>query len=170
MIFELEDEGGERDTSEGAPVLPFVDSVPASQRHGRHRSGSHAGLPASLSSLWPTSIPAHSGLRQRTVAANTRANGGDHISTSPAGPSDERETDHDEDVDQQEEEILKLVAAHTPSHRGAWKRDGKAWKAFVSRHLVRDAHGALIIEDNEEPSDRMDTDDGDWDATHGPYT
>ncbi|KIM57982.1 hypothetical protein SCLCIDRAFT_1219039 [Scleroderma citrinum Foug A] len=167
MIFELEEEGGERDTSEGPPVLSFVDSAPASQRHGRHRSGSHTGLPASLSSLWPTSLPAHSGLRQRTGIANTRANGGSRRSPSPVGRSDEREMDHDEDVDQQEEEILKLVAAHTPSHRGAWKRNSKAWKALMNRHYIRDAHGALVAEENEDDSERTpnDTDESDWDVT-----
>jgi len=168
MIFELEEEGSERDTSEGPLVLSFVDSTPSPQRHGRHRSGSHTGLPASLSSLWPTSLPAHSARRQRTGIANTRANGGSHRSASPISRS---EMDHDEDVDQQEEEILKLVAAHTPSHRGAWKRNSKAWKTLMNRHYIRDAHGVLVAEENEDDSERTpnDIDDSDWDVTQGTY-
>ncbi|KAL4081397.1 hypothetical protein V8B97DRAFT_1922557 [Scleroderma yunnanense] len=169
MIFELED-GSERDTSEAAPALPFVDSALAPQRHVRHRSGSHAGLPTSLSSLWPTSLPAHSGLQQPMGGEDdtqppVHTNGANHDSVSPTNPPDERDTDHGEDVDQQEEEILRLVAANTPSHRGAWKRNSKAWKAFVSRHYATGVHGALIAE-NEDDSERTadDTDDGDWDV------
>ena len=79
--------------------------------------------------------------------------------------------DHDEDVDQQEEEILKLVAAHTPSHRGAWKRNSKAWKTLMNRHYIRDAHGVLVAEENEDDSERTpnDIDDSDWDVTQGTY-
>lgn len=43
------------------------------------------------------------------------------------------EGDVDEDLDPREAEILRLVAASTPSHRSAWKKDSKAWRLFVGR-------------------------------------
>ena len=39
--------------------------------------------------------------------------------------------------DPREEEILKLVAASTPSHRAAWKKNSKAWQVFFSRRERR---------------------------------
>jgi hypothetical protein len=36
-----------------------------------------------------------------------------------------------------EAEILKLVAADVPSHRGAWRVDGPAWQVFFSRTKPR---------------------------------
>ena len=36
-------------------------------------------------------------------------------------------------TDPREEELLRLVAASTPSHRSAWKKNSKAWQLFLSR-------------------------------------
>ncbi|KAG6331869.1 hypothetical protein ID866_7220, partial [Astraeus odoratus] len=171
MIFELEDASNGQEPTEAAPTLPFVDNTPTPQRHGRQRSGSHAGLPTSLSSLWPTSLPVHSGLRTRVDAEAGRMNGDPpDLVTTPISTSEEQEPDEADDIDEQEQEILNLVAAHTPSHRSAWKRNSKAWNAFVSRQYGKGAPGALIPEENEHDSERTpnDTDDSsDWDQPHG---
>jgi hypothetical protein len=51
-------------------------------------------------------------------------------------------------LDLHEAEILKLVAANMPSHRGAWKRDSKAWQTFVRRPDTREQ--AHISEEGED--------------------
>jgi len=47
-------------------------------------------------------------------------------------------------------EILKLVAASTPSHRGAWKKDSKAWQLFVRRKDGRPDYSGIIPEEIED--------------------
>jgi hypothetical protein len=65
--------------------------------------------------------------------------------------------------DEREAEILKLVAANTPSHRGAWKKDSKAWETFVRRQSGRTSH-PLIPEEGEEDDDVEDDEDSDDDS------
>ena len=36
-------------------------------------------------------------------------------------------------ADPRSEEIMRLVAANTPSHRAAWKKNSKAWQLFFAR-------------------------------------
>jgi len=56
---------------------------------------------------------------------------------------------------EEDKAILKLVAADTPSHRGAWDREGKAWKTFTrrqdGRENGRDGH---ISEDDEDADEK----------------
>ena len=40
-------------------------------------------------------------------------------------------------ADPRSEEIMRLVAANTPSHRAAWKKNSKAWQVFFSRRERR---------------------------------
>jgi hypothetical protein len=59
---------------------------------------------------------------------------------------------------------LKLVAADAPSHRGAWKKDSKAWQLFVRRQGGKGGHdGPFIPEEDEDDPDTFMTfkDDGD---------
>jgi hypothetical protein len=78
-------------------------------------------------------------------------------------------------LDPREAEILKLVAADAPSHRGAWKRDSKAWQLFVRRQDGRAGDASIIHEELESSgdpvfgSDRQEEDDGDTelDAQNG---
>jgi len=87
-----------------------------------------------------------------------------------------------------EAELLKLVAADTPSHRGAWKRDSKAWQLFIRRQDERTSvplipeeegveddgpssgHGLRDDEDTEvnesEPSDERNKTS--WNVPSGP--
>lgn len=54
-------------------------------------------------------------------------------------------------VNSRDVEILKLVAANTPSHRGAWKPNSKAWQTFVRRQDNRDhSENRYIAEEGEE--------------------
>jgi hypothetical protein len=64
-------------------------------------------------------------------------------------------------------EILRLVAANTPSHRGAWKKDSRAWQLFVRRNWDKGPQsGGQILEESEDDafgkytSDEFDEDDG----------
>ena len=55
-------------------------------------------------------------------------------------PTSSAESSDASDVDDfRVREIQRLVAAGTPSHRHAWKRDSDAWKRFLSRHDDDDA-------------------------------
>ena len=60
--------------------------------------------------------------------------------------------------DARDAEILKLVAADTPSHRGAWKLDGKAWQTFTRRQGSKDHlnHGNIPEEVEDESGERSD--------------
>lgn len=63
------------------------------------------------------------------------------------------EIQHGEDeVDPREAEILRLVAASTPSHRSAWKKDSKAWQVFVGRQDRKPKESAkdTIAEEEED--------------------
>jgi hypothetical protein len=51
-------------------------------------------------------------------------------------------------LDEREAELRKLVAADTPSHRGAWNRDSKAWQMFIRRQGDRTS-APLIPEETD---------------------
>ncbi|KAF8559458.1 hypothetical protein OG21DRAFT_1493342 [Imleria badia] len=165
LIFDFEDASSEPESSDAAPALPFIENAQA-RRRGRQRVVANVGaLPASLSSLRPTSLPPYSVLQSKeTEQPPTSVS---NSTTSPSAPPvlllQETPSEYPEQLDPQEEEILKLVAANTPSHRSAWKRNSKAWQLFVSRRR-NGVPGALIPEETEDGSGRAadDTDDGDW--------
>lgn len=52
-------------------------------------------------------------------------------------------------TDPREAEILKLVAASTPSHRSAWKKDSSAWRTFVARQKAERNDRSSIPEEDE---------------------
>ncbi|KAG5221880.1 SET domain-containing protein [Salix suchowensis] len=56
-----------------------------------------------------------------------------------------------------EAEILSLLAADMPSHRGAWRRDGRAWKSFVNRMHADDKAGETSLESGLIPAYGRDT-------------
>ena len=124
-IFDLEDDV-DRSSSREEATLPLLETSQASRHksHQRSRSsgGSGSALPQSLSSLRPASLPSPSGTRLVTpldpsVALQKEEPVPDSVTPEPAdhhlAPNDD-------------EAMMKLVAAHTPSHRGLWdKDDGK---------------------------------------------
>lgn len=132
MIFDLEDEGSERSFSD-KPMLPLLEAAPPPALRPRVSRSSSGGLPASLSALRPASLPAPSHIRP------PRGQHGSDISYQsmrlPQAPAKSPKAEEAPlpPPDSREAEILKLVAANTPSHRGAWKRDSKAWQTFVRR-------------------------------------
>ncbi|KIJ20519.1 hypothetical protein PAXINDRAFT_166541 [Paxillus involutus ATCC 200175] len=174
MIFDWDEGSSEPESSDAAPALPLIENAQIPSSRKRHRTSNHTGLPASLSSLRPNSLPAYSTLQSKSVEGAASDNGVSHP-TSPVTTSERPRTEDPEHLDPQEDEILKLVAANTPSHRGAWKRNSKAWQMFVSRGRNGVA-GTLIPEEVEDGSGQTadDTDDSDWDVPrdlrwpHGP--
>lgn len=167
MIFDLDGESSDRDSSDAAPVLPFKEVPYIPRRRTRVRnSTNHVGLPTSLSSLRPTSLPAYASLRAQITKQNwtsrTQAPTSEQMPTESIRHSIEAEA-----PDPQEQEILKLVAADTPSHRGAWKPNSRAWQLFVSRRGGKNGSaGAFIPEEAEVGVTVSDTDDSD-DITSG---
>lgn len=170
LIFDLEDGTSDPETSDAAPILPFIENA-QTRRRGRYRVASLGTLPASLSSLRPPSLPAYS---VHSTAAQEPATSESNSSASHTTPSilllQGAQSKYPEQLDPQEEEILKLVAANTPSHRSAWKRDSKAWQLFVSRGRSG-VPGALIPEETEDGSGRAanNADDSDWGTSRGKF-
>lgn len=164
MIFDIEDEGSERSLSSG-PTLPLVEA-PSHSRPTKPRKArtQQPGMPNSFAALRPTSLPAPSHIRpprgQHGVDSSSQAM---ILSlprpTAPIARKDDRDAGEEpeaqvvhveEPIDPQDAEILKLVAANTPSHRGAWKLDGEAWKTFVRRRDAKARQGnGDIAEDGE---------------------
>ncbi|KAH8106021.1 hypothetical protein BXZ70DRAFT_410512 [Cristinia sonorae] len=144
------------------PTTPTTESARAPIRHHRTRSANMAGLPSSLSTLRPASLPVPSAIRPpiphdqpedrpRSEMVRESVLQGDTKSRTveeyrPVIEVDELPTDP------REAEILKLVAANTPSHRSAWKKDSKAWQVFVARHDQKSKTTEDSIAEEEEDS------------------
>ncbi|TFK55461.1 hypothetical protein OE88DRAFT_1651775 [Heliocybe sulcata] len=177
MIFDLDDDANGANGS-GPPSLPLHEPARAPRRpRGRRHKASDEGLPQSYSSLRPASLPAPSNARPATeedVLDSPRSLRFD----APLSEERQRKTrmmkrdeDDDEPLDPREEEILKLVAAGTPSHRGAWNKESRAWQTFVQRQDKRSkvSNAASITEENgDEDEYEEDADAGIFDDFEDP--
>ncbi|KAI9001374.1 hypothetical protein BD414DRAFT_544282 [Trametes punicea] len=163
-IFDMDNETDRGTNARAdAPAEP-PKATPASServrvppRSSRKSSSSNPGLPPMLSSLWPASLPAlsamrppvrHSSapvmepserprnLRESLLAAEANSLRPDAVET-PLEIQSMRNEDEEGSTDPREAEILRLVAASTPSHRSAWKKNSKAWQLFLSRRERR---------------------------------
>lgn len=163
MIFDLEDEASERGIAPSNPVLQLNEPPVAPSRPRRTR-GAHAGLPSSFSSLRPASLPAPSAIRPPR-AFDTEDTSQPKRSTQNRKKSPHRDVkqanlrsleEDSETINSRDAEILKLVAADTPSHRGAWKKDSKAWQLFDRRQGGKGRQsGGLIPEEDESDPDAL---------------
>ncbi|KAF8076721.1 hypothetical protein FPV67DRAFT_1618603 [Lyophyllum atratum] len=166
MIFDLEDlEEGDNQASPTAlrPTLQLVEQPVAPARPRKNRPQNGDSLSTSFSGLRPNSLPAPSHIRpprsqhgtdfsspsmmlslpKPSLPARTEV----RVSSSAAGPSGSQSQ-----IEQsQDPEILRLLAADTPSHRGAWKPDSKAWQTFVRRQPGAHETGG-IPEEGEDDS------------------
>ncbi|TFY83692.1 hypothetical protein EWM64_g322 [Hericium alpestre] len=157
-IFDLDDTAAEQ--SEADAELLAKMTLPIAEPHisarPRQRSTSGSNLPQSFLSLRPASLPAPSHLRRpstpeppppSTNGRSEQANGhGNAVNGQPQEPLSPRE-----------EELMKLVAADVPSHRGTWKRDSKAWQQFVNRKGAKDQFsGPTPLFDEAEQDDVED--------------
>ncbi|KAI0068688.1 hypothetical protein BV25DRAFT_1986271 [Artomyces pyxidatus] len=155
-IFDLEDDDGDAPRGDSKKLtLPLMESLHMPNRPQRQRSTSGpAGLPQSLSSLRPASLPAPSALRVSTSEAQLLSPKAD----SKTSPNGTQVLADEEVLSPRETELARLVAATTPSHRNAWKKDSKAWKLFTSRPSYKDsdAEDDRIDEENDASSDIVD--------------
>ncbi|KAJ7044816.1 hypothetical protein C8F04DRAFT_1389100 [Mycena alexandri] len=134
MIFDLEPDG--KGQSNGAPAegaLITLIEQPAQPRASRPRRTTRrpatdsTGLPQSFSALRPASLPVPSNI------VPPRRGPSPPESDIQEEDTEEDEEEEPEELDSRDVQILKLVAANNPSHRGAWKKDSAEWKTLVSR-------------------------------------
>ncbi|KIL70399.1 hypothetical protein M378DRAFT_67776 [Amanita muscaria Koide BX008] len=162
MIFVLEDADGEvAEQSAGLEqTLPLLEQPAARPvaRHRKTRSLASAGLPSSFMSLRPLSLPGPSHIRpmrsphgvdsssQTILSSLPRQSILDHqkLLFSHNHPLAEASEDG---LDSRDAVILRLVAADTPSHRGAWKPDSQAWKSFTQSLGGKGRNSADVSED-----------------------
>lgn len=171
-VFDFENEAGERE-GEGVidplahrnnntePTTP-VEPIQAPRRPQRARKTDMSGLPSSLSALRPASLPMPSAMRPMLPQDRSSGKKADSTLTSDDAKRGEKgkksledsltsPAEHpEEELDSREAEILKLVAAHTPSHRSAWKKNSKAWQLFVSRQGKKKRNVDRIPEEDED--------------------
>ncbi|EKM59832.1 uncharacterized protein PHACADRAFT_250564 [Phanerochaete carnosa HHB-10118-sp] len=176
-VFDMEGETVGVDTDTSAPVslvppqqeLPVQEPIRLARRPHRFRQTGNSGLPSSLSSLRPASLPAPSAMRRiisLDKADGTRLQNIRESVLSPPGGSEDikrrdvaeevrdlQEEDEDENADPREAEILRLVAASMPSHRSAWRKDSSAWRTFVNRQKHDSKHKAIPEEDESSAAD-----------------
>jgi hypothetical protein len=143
MLFALEDLEGEEDTSDiQHSSLPLVEqAVSRPLRPKTIRSQNSIEI---FSSLRPSSLPNPSHIRP--MRGQPHVDSSSHMilprpkvlvtptpdgSRSPHGLSPHIPTEH-------EAELLRLVAADTPSHRGAWAPNSRAWRTFIRRQDLKE--------------------------------
>lgn len=133
-IFDLEDDVDRTSSKEMTLPLLELTQTPRQKLKQRSRSsgGSGSALPQSLSTLRPMSLPSPSGSRpvpplDSSVTLSKEESALDSVISSPGPEAANHHLSPNED-----DAMLKLVAAHTPSHRGLWDRDnGKALRMIM---------------------------------------
>ncbi|KAG6861852.1 hypothetical protein C0995_011149 [Termitomyces sp. Mi166 len=165
MIFPLEDLEGADQGSPGKATLQLVEQPYIPVRPRRQRPQNPDNLSTSFSGLRPASLPVpslvrpsrngpelsaptltlslpRSSLPSQTEAPASYSSSGD-TSTSQVESGDGYRTPPPDP------KILELLAANTPSHRGAWKPGSKAWQTFVRRQSGRH-DSEVILEEGED--------------------
>ncbi|KAI0034080.1 hypothetical protein K488DRAFT_84301 [Vararia minispora EC-137] len=144
VIFDLEDET-DSIRLEPFAVSPTLPLNEAPQPHVPHRppnkrNGSQeTGLPQSLSLLRPTSLPKPSPLRLSTSPPSRTSSNSTPLSLTPRlNGSPNGGLEPLEPLTPREEALSRLVAADVPSHRTAWRKDGKAWSVFSGRNTIQE--------------------------------
>ncbi|KAJ7068736.1 hypothetical protein C8F01DRAFT_1018302 [Mycena amicta] len=157
MVFDFETDNKGTESTEGT-VMTLVEgppqprpSQPRRTSGGRKLPKDSAGLPQSFAALRPASLPVFSHMRPRRSPLRPLNDLPD--ASQHQRQDEERTADDDgldgEDYDSRDYEILKLVAAHNPSHRGAWKKGSAEWKAFVNNRNGRYSSSSLDDDDDE---------------------
>ena len=163
MLFALEDLDGEEDTRDSSDIqhstLPLLEQAVSRPLRSRTiRSQNNIEI---FSSLRPSSLPNPSHIRP--IRGQPHVDSSSHVmlprpkvlirptlggSRSPPlqhGLLTQIPTEYDA-------ELLRLVAADTPSHRGAWAPNSRAWRTFIRRQDLKedvDRNGS-ILEEGEE--------------------
>ena len=168
MLFSLEDLEGEGCSSSiqhsNLPLLEQAVTRPLRSRTIRSQNNIEF-----FSSIRPSSLPNPSHIRPmrdqppvdlsshvmlpRPKVLITPTVGGSRSPPLHHGVSPQIPTEHDA-------ELLRLVAADTPSHRGAWAPNSRAWRTFIRRQDLKEDvdHNGRILEEGEE-TEETDSDD-----------
>ncbi|VDC07279.1 unnamed protein product, partial [Peniophora sp. CBMAI 1063] len=176
IIFDLEDET--EDSSPRPPATLALNEPPTPhlpQRPHPQKRSSSGGLPESFSRLRPASLPAPSPLRASSPQTPTaplamspvtdmpRSSLAHTPKTNVESNGDGRKPEPDMNVDvipaplsSREEELAKLVAAGTPSHRAAWRKDSAAWSVFSGRRRPDNAAARDLLSEDEEEGEGND--------------
>ncbi|EPT03617.1 hypothetical protein FOMPIDRAFT_1035253 [Fomitopsis schrenkii] len=163
-IFDMEGEDNpeQPDLAEGPTPLTngksptaITPQVTTPPRRRRPRLQDTYGLPSSLSSLRPSSLPNIQSLRspitRRVESDRPRAQVLKDALKEKARTNGDKGDDEPLSPESREAHILSLVAASVPSHRSAWKKDSKAWQVFIERRGRRSLDlGPVSIEEEEE--------------------
>ncbi|KAL0950174.1 hypothetical protein HGRIS_010167 [Hohenbuehelia grisea] len=140
LVFDLEDELGEHAVAKTQPTLEVLAPAP---RNGRTRTV--RAQPNPFTSLRPASLPAPSHIRPpRSSHQGVDSSSSQAAMLSPPPRTDKlRASTSQEPLTAREAEILKLVAADTPSHRGRWYKGSRAWNKLMSREDAKEDEDAL---------------------------
>ncbi|KAF8638621.1 hypothetical protein AX17_002162 [Amanita inopinata Kibby_2008] len=167
MVFELEDLEGEmaEQPSEPKVILPLLEQ-PALRpsRHRKAKSLTAAGLPSSLSSLRPLSLPSPSHIRPPRTPHGVDSSTQNVMFPLPGKSALDQQRrltskKHtlsevpEEELDPRDAVVLRLVAADTPSHHGGWRSDSEAWKTFTRPGGVKGQDDTGVSEDEEGTAD-----------------
>jgi len=152
-IFDLEEDGDRSSSKEEATSLPLLElsQAPRQKSHQRSRSSgsSGSGLPQSFSSLRPISLPSPNSRlvtpSESTVTSPKEEPTPESVISSPELANNHYAPDEDE-------AMLKLVAAYTPSHRGLWDKDnGRALRTIMGEADSKWGSSSKNPTDSETP-------------------
>ncbi|KAG6841831.1 hypothetical protein C0991_006238 [Blastosporella zonata] len=173
MIFELEDLEGidEGAPGETKPILQLVEQPIAPVRPRKFRPQNMDNLSTSFSGLRPTSLPTPSHIRpsrngsdmptptmmlslpRPSVTSTTQAQVSGSVGGSTSASNSQSESSDGYKTPPPDQKMLKLLAADTPSHRGAWKPESKAWQTFVRRQPGNQESDAIVEEGEDDDCD-----------------
>ncbi|KAF9478408.1 hypothetical protein BDN70DRAFT_895750 [Pholiota conissans] len=163
LIFPLE-EGTEEDLEQAANnpqhTLPLLDQQttrPVRIRNPRLHNNSGQ---ETFASLRPSSLPIPSHIRPMRSQPGVDSFSQSMILNLPRivkRPEEQHATlSTQRPVTENEAAILKLLAADTPSHRGAWTPESKAWQTFTRRQDSKDDIDHSNIPEEEDDDDSND--------------
>ncbi|KAJ3492486.1 hypothetical protein NLJ89_g11223 [Agrocybe chaxingu] len=166
MIFDLEDlETAATATMGGQTTLPLLEQPAGRPSRAKKARTQVSNAMDAFSSLRPSSLPNPSHIRPiRSQPGVDSSSQGMMLSlprVSAAAPRDKVPpvaSSSQTPLNEQDVELLKLVAADTPSHRGAWTPDSKAWQALTRRQDAKNGpESGKVVDDGEEAEEASST-------------
>ena len=168
-----EDTSPEKLQQAQALTLPLMENSQESHSGRIKRRAtdlSSAGLPQSFAALRPSSLPAPSNVRPpiRSIMNGKRKSNVDTSGKNTRGIRIERGVgglrsstgSSEKSFVPYQAELLKLVAADTPSHRGSWNQDSESWKIFDRKRESQSQKLSVSEEDETDDSATSLADNG----------
>jgi len=165
MVFDLDDlehkEGSDKPSSSRQPSLPLLEQPAARpNRVRRPRPQTNTAIDT-FNSIRPSSLPPPSHIRPMRSQPGVDSSSSQGMMMSlPRAPavvkaSQASSSSSQVPLNEHDAELLKLVAADTPSHRGAWTPESKAWQSFTRRQDQRDGVDNDRISEEGSPQDAV---------------